>query len=229
VDKAFLFAFAAAANPTLLTAVTVMLLLPSPKRLLLGYLLGAYMTSITIGLLIVFALHNAGSVSTTKRTLGPAADLALGAILIVIAFVLGTGRDQPFRQRRGERKRAKQRGEPKEPLVQRWLGRGSARVTFAAGAVLTLPGVSYLIGMDRIDDQNLAAPVSVLAVVLFNVIMLALIEVPLLGYAIAPERTTAAVDSFKAWLARSGRRMLVRGAAILGALLILRGVIEFIT
>jgi hypothetical protein len=35
----------AALNPTLLAPTTVMLLLPNPKRLLLGYLLGAYTTS----------------------------------------------------------------------------------------------------------------------------------------------------------------------------------------
>jgi len=44
----FVLALAAALNPTLLTATTVMLLLPNPKRLLLGYLLGALMTSITL-------------------------------------------------------------------------------------------------------------------------------------------------------------------------------------
>ena len=47
VGQIFLFSLTAALNPTLLTATTVMLVLPSPKRLLLGYLLGAYLTSIT--------------------------------------------------------------------------------------------------------------------------------------------------------------------------------------
>ena len=37
----FLFSLVAAANANLLAAVTVMLFLPEPKRLLLGYLAGA--------------------------------------------------------------------------------------------------------------------------------------------------------------------------------------------
>lgn len=43
-------------NPTLLAASTVTMLLPNPVRLMLGYLLGALLTSITLGLLIVSAL-----------------------------------------------------------------------------------------------------------------------------------------------------------------------------
>lgn len=49
----FLLSLLAMFNPALLAAVTVLLLLPSPKRLMVGYLLGAYTTSITLGLLIV--------------------------------------------------------------------------------------------------------------------------------------------------------------------------------
>ena len=52
----------AALNPTLLTATTVMLLLPSPKRLLLGYWLGAMTTGVTVGLAIVHWLSGSGTV-----------------------------------------------------------------------------------------------------------------------------------------------------------------------
>ena len=37
----------ASLNPTLLAATTVMLLLPSPAKLMLGYLLGALLTSMS--------------------------------------------------------------------------------------------------------------------------------------------------------------------------------------
>ena len=56
MNGAFVYALTAALNPTLLGATTVMLLLDHPKRLLLGYLLGALLTSVTLGLVIVFAL-----------------------------------------------------------------------------------------------------------------------------------------------------------------------------
>ena len=94
-------------NPTLLAAVTVMMLLPSPKRLMASYLLGAYTTSITLGLVIVFALPGSSTESTSKHTIGPLEDIAVGLLAVAIAFVLRTGRDQPFQERRREKKEAK--------------------------------------------------------------------------------------------------------------------------
>jgi hypothetical protein len=44
-----------------------MLLLDHPRRLLLGYLLGALMTSMTLGLVIVYSLD--GSAQTAQHTL----------------------------------------------------------------------------------------------------------------------------------------------------------------
>jgi hypothetical protein len=52
----FLLSLVAAANATLLAAVTVMLFLENPKRLLLGYLAGALLVSLTIGFVIVFVV-----------------------------------------------------------------------------------------------------------------------------------------------------------------------------
>ena len=92
MNGAFVYALTAALNPTLLGATTVMLLLDHPKRLLLGYLLGALMTSVTLGLVIVFALD--GSASTAQHTLSPALDLALGGILLVVACVIRPGRSR---------------------------------------------------------------------------------------------------------------------------------------
>ena len=59
----FLLSLVSMFNPTLLAAVTVMLLLPNPKRLMAGYLLGAYTTSITLGLVVVFSLNGSSAAS----------------------------------------------------------------------------------------------------------------------------------------------------------------------
>src|SRR6476619_2616189 len=139
----FLYSLVAAANATLLAAVTVMLFLPSPKRLLIGYLLGGLLTSLTIGFVIVFALHDSSATSTAQNSLSPATDIALGLILLLVAFVLHGGHDERLRERR--KKKKGDTAEEKSPSrVEQLLGRGSARVTFALGVVLTLPGVSYL-------------------------------------------------------------------------------------
>lgn len=222
----FFLAFLAALYPTLLAATTVMLLLPHPKRLLIGYLLGAAMTSVTLGLVIVFTLRHSGLVHTTQATLGPGADIALGLLALTIAFVLGTGRDQRVVERRRERKAA--RGPSGPPRWQQALGRGSARTTFVVGALLTLPGATYITALYRIADENLADPLTVAVILAFNLIMLMLLEIPLLAYTIAPDWTPKAVERFKAALRERGRGWAVRGAAIVGILLIARGIITLL-
>ena len=143
-----------------------MMLLPSPKRLMFGYLLGAYMTSITLGLVIVFALQGSSAVNTTESTVSPAVNLTLGAIMLIAAFVLATGRDAHMAERRNARKRSKEEKGP--PRWQSALSEGSARTTFVVGALLTLPGGSYLAGLSHIDELNLSTTETVLVVVGFN-------------------------------------------------------------
>ena len=224
MSQVFVFAITAAFNPTLLAAVTVMLVLDNPKRLLLGYLLGAMMTSITLGLVIVFTLGgSSGGTSTAKHTVNPIIDIALGLLILVVAFVVATGRDHR-RRARSERKKLEKVDKP-PPKWQQALSGGSARTTFVVGALLTLPGASYLAGLDNIAKQDLSTTATVLTVVAFNVIMLALLEIPLLGYAFSPEKTSATVHRFSAWLNRSGGRIALILAVLLAVALIARGVV----
>jgi hypothetical protein len=226
VGKIFLYSLVAAANATLLAAVTVMLFLPNPKRLLIGYLLGGLLVSLTIGFVIVFAVHHSSATSTSQNSLSPALDIALGAILLVVAFVLRSER----MERRRDRKKKEQEGVEKGPSkVERVLGRGSARITFLVGIVLTLPGVSYLAALHQLDDLNYGTVPTILVILGFNAMLLILLEIPLVGYVVAPERTVVAVQDFKAWLGRNGLKAGIYVAAGLGALLILRGVIELLT
>jgi len=50
--------------------------------------MGAYITSITLGMVIVFSLHDSGAVSSAKRTLSPVEDFVIGAILLLAGYVL---------------------------------------------------------------------------------------------------------------------------------------------
>ena len=200
-----------------------MLLLDRPARLMLGYLLGAYMTSVTLGLVIVFSLSNSGATNTTRKTLSPAVDIGLGVIALAVAFVLYTGRHERLRERRAERKAAKPDKSP--PRWQRELSKGSPRATFIIGALLTLPGAAYLAGLDQIHKLKYSTTVTVLLVVSFNLVMLWLLEVPLASLVVAPEWTPRAVEQAKAWVRRHAHVFAVRGFAALGALLVIKGLI----
>jgi hypothetical protein len=227
VGEVLLLSLAASLNPTLVAATTVMLLLPSPAKLMGGYLLGALMTSITLGLVIVFSLSSSGAVDTAENTLSPAADIALGAIALIAAWVLASGRHE----RREQRQRAEKKSESDKPPSrwQRELRKGSPRTTFVVGALLTLPGASYLAGLSQIHKLHYSTTVTVLLVVGFNLVMLWLLEVPLACFLVAPAWTPRAIDQAKSWVSRHAHALEVRGLTALGALLIVKGIVDLIT
>ena len=223
MGQVILLSLTASLNPTLVAATTVMLLLPSPSKLMLGYLLGAYVTSITLGLVIVFSLSNSSTANTTENTLSPAADIALGLLALVGAWVVWSGRQQRIRERRRARKAAKPDKGP--PRWQRELNKGSARTTFLIGMLLTLPGASYLAGLDDIHKLHYSTAVTVLLVIGFNLVMLWLLEVPLVSFVIAPDWTPRAIERAKAWVSRHTHTFAVRGLTLFGVLMIIKGIV----
>lgn len=227
----FLLSLFAMFNPTLLAAVTLMLLMPNPRRLMLGYLLGAYVTSISTGLVIVFALSDSSAESASNNSLSPSADLVVGLLLLLIAFVLATDRDRPLRERKARRKQKKLEtngGEEKEALPLRLLGRGSPRVAFVIGLLLSFPGLAYLTGLSHINKLDAAAVPTALLVIAFCLVQQLLLEIPLISYFLAPEETAGRVERFRAWLSRNGRQTAIIGAAVLGSLVIVRGIVGLV-
>ena len=227
VGEVILLSLAASLNPTLVAATTAMLLLPSPAKLMVGYLLGALMTSVTLGLVIVFSLSNSGAVNTTQNTLSPAADIALGGIALIAALILSSRRHE----RRVERRRAEKKSKPHKapPRWQQKLRKGSPGTTFVVGALLTLPGASYLAGLTEIHRLHYSTTVTVLVVVGFNLVMLCLLEVPLACFLVAPHWTPRAIDQAKSWVSRHAHALEVGGVTVLGALLIIKGIIGLIS
>ncbi len=229
VFSIFLLSLLAMFNPTLLAAVTIMMLLPQPKKLITGYLLGAYLTSIGLGMAIAFSLHNSSGVESGKKTLSPVEDLAFGAILVVVGWVLLSGRASEVKERRRRHKEEKHGpGGHKESLPERLLGRGSTRITFAVGALLSLPGASYLIALDKIAKLDWPPVSTGLAVIVFCLIQQLLLEAPLIGFYAAPEWTEGAVVRFRAWISRNAVRAGGWVALTLGCLLLVRGTLFLI-
>ena len=222
MSRAFLFALTAALNPTLLTATTVMLLLPNPKRLMLGYLAGALTTGVVVGVAIVEWLSGSSAVSGTKHTVAPGIDFAFGGIALVAAYVIQSGRVERRRARRREKRGDKPK---KTPRWQEALSGGSARTTYLVGLLLSFPGASYLASLTEVSKLELNAPEVVLTVLALNAVMLVLLELPLISFAVAPEWTPIAIERFKAWLAQHGEKALVIGLAVIGVLLIVRGIV----
>jgi hypothetical protein len=216
-------ALTASLNPTLLAATTMMLLLDNPSRLMAGYLAGAFLMSVTIGLVIVFTLGRSSATRSVQHTVNPLVDIAFGLLALVVALVIRSGwLERRMASRRAHRETMAAKAPPR---WQRALTKGSPRVALVIGAALTLPGASTLVGLYAIHNLHEATAVTVLLVVGFNVVMLWLLEVPLVGYAVAPERTPEAVGKAKLVIARHAHAFAVRGLELVALLLVLKGVV----
>ncbi len=220
----FLLSLLAMFNPTLLAAVTIMMLLPDPRRLIAGYLMGALLTSIALGMAIALSLHDSAAVESGRQTLSPVEDVVFGAILVLVGWALLSGRVTEAKERRRRRKEERHGPvEPKESLPERMLGRGSMRISFAVGAVLSLPGASYLLALNKIARLDWPTTTTALAVIVFCLIQQLLLEVPLLGFWVAPDWTEGAVVRFREWISRNALRVGGWVALTLGGLLVIRG------
>lgn len=213
--------------PSLLAAVVLIMGQPNPRRLLTAYLAGALLISIGAGLAIVFALNSSDVTAGGEDRFGPGADIAVGLVALLLFWLLLTDRDRRLRERRAEH-RASKPDDGRDPWTRRILDRGSLKLTFVLGMALSLPGALYLVALKDIAESGAGTARSIFWIVLYNLIMFALAEIPLLGYALAPERTRETVDAANAWLGSHSRQVAMGLCAAAGGILLLRGLVQLI-
>ena len=216
-----------ALNPALLAAVFVMILLPNPRRLMLGYLAGAYAISLAVSLAIVFSLHGSGFATTSGHILGPGEDIAAGVTALTIAFMLAARLEGPLQKWLARRKAAKAtRKQVKQPWSQRMLGKGSAAVAFVAGAAMSFPGPAFLSALHHMGELNLSVVPVLLLVIYVCFMPQLLLELTLLANVLTPGGTQAVVVRIRTWLACHGRQIAAIGLAAVGILLSVSGLVK---
>jgi hypothetical protein len=215
-------ALGSAIYPTLLALVVLIIGRPNPRRLLLGFLCGALTTSLAIGCAIVFGLTSSNAVGGSDHTVGPGVNFVVAGLMLLLLWILATDRDRGLRERRARKKEARA-GDDRDPLSQRLLARDSVWIAFVVGMALNLPGALYLVALKDIAAADLPTSQAVLYIVLYNLIMFQWAEIPLIGYAIAPERTEAAVKSFNDWIGAHTRKIAMTLCVAAAGYLIARG------
>jgi len=211
--------------PTLLGMVVLIMQRPSPRRMLVIYYLGGLVASFTAAAVLIEAFKGGHSLGASNNTVGPGIDIAVGLMALAIFWVLASGRDRGIRERRERKKEARSPDHAKEPWSRRMMERDSTALTFAVALVLNLPGAAYLVALKDIAESSAGTARIVLWVVLYNLIMFALAEVPILGYVIAPDATRARVEAFNEWLGGHGRQIAMVLLGTAGAFLVTRGLI----
>ena len=211
--------------PLGLAAVLVILLTPGPLRMLVGYLIGGALVSVGFGLIAIFVLGESGLVEGSSPTLTPAVELAMGALALLLAYAVATGRAQRLRDRR-----AKPVAKPAGPSwSERVLARGSGLIAFFVGMVMSLPSVYYIAALPYIAENFSGAATQVGLVLLFNAIQFAFVEVPIVGYLAAPERTTAVVRRVTGEITANARRIVVIVVAAIGVYMVVEGLVALLT
>jgi hypothetical protein len=243
IENVALLGLSCAFNPVLIGVVLLTLASEHPKRMLGAYFAGAFTWSVGLGIGVVTVASDADVFGGHSSSSRPGADIAVGVLLLVGAFLYATGRAARLKARRktrrderaqGQRQRSGEGGpEPeqeqenekeKKPMAERLLS-GSAPLAFFAGVVLNFPSVRYIAAMKEIVVAEVSKHEQVLAILLFNVLMLSPAIVPLCALVVHPEGTRSAIARLDAWLRAHARVLLTTIFVVLGVYLIVKGLV----
>jgi hypothetical protein len=208
--------------PALLAVVLVAIRSRHPQKLLGSFLAGGLLSAITVGLTIVFSLQGASVDSSSSSGGDPALYIVVGVLSLIVAYVvdrkklLGQGAKKPKEETDGDKK---------PDRLERALDRGTP-YAFVAGIVLcALPGLSAIVALKDIAQLGYSTSATVAVTVVFFLIMFSFIEIPLVGFAVVPERATATTLQFNRWLDAHMNRLAVGVLLGLGVFLIVRGLL----
>jgi len=217
----FALAFTAAINPSLFAVDLVALVNRRPRAMLWCVLLGGVGVAVLIGLVDVLVVK--ADIVKTQGSLSPAADLALGLLLLAVGALLLSGR---FRRRREP---APDSGPAdKANWMQRALREPRLGLAVLVGAVLGLPGAVYLTALHLLVSDKSSTGTRVVAVVLFAVIEFTLIIVPLILLTVRPKDAASVIERSQEWLKKHGRQLSAGIALVLGAYLTISSLVNLL-
>ncbi len=195
-------ALAVSIEPFRIGMTVLMLNRPRPALQLLAFLTGGFAMGTTVGLVVLLVFRRVLT-GSTYFTL-PRAQMLIGILLIGVAAVvaldiLGRMGSRPARL---------------ATPAQRLLNKHSLSVAGMAGLSIALPSVDYLAALAVILASGATVLTQVAALVMFNIVAFALIEIPLLAYLFAPTATAKSLTALHNWI-QSRRRVEV--ASLLAA------------
>ena len=221
----FALAFLSALNPKLLALDLLLIENRRPRAMFLCLLLGGMTVALTIGLLDVLVFH--ADAIKHQGTVSAGVDLALGLLLLAAGALLATGRLH------GRRKvpvpagdRQPEKPEKKDGWAQRVLSDPRLGLAMLVGAVIGIPGASYLTALHDLVTGKSSTATQVIAVVIFVIIDFLLIIIPFAFLELRPEATKARLKHTQDWLLSHALLLMTAIALLLGAYLAISGLIR---
>jgi hypothetical protein len=218
----FALAFLAALNPKLLALDLLLIENRRPRAMFLWLLAGGLTVGLTIGLLDVLVIR--ADAIKHEASISAGTDLALGLFLLAAGALVASGRLH------GRRTAPARDGGPKPGKKDGWASRllAEPRLTLAVlvGAVIGIPGASYLTALHNLVNGKYSTAVEVTAVVVFVLISFLLIIIPFALLELRPDATKARLSQTQAWLLSHARRLMAAVALLLGAYLAVSGLVR---
>ena len=221
----FALAFLSALNPKLLALDLLLIENRRPRAMFLCLLLGGMTVALTVGLLDVLVFH--ADAIKHQASVGAGVDLAVGLLLLAVGALLATGR--MHRRRKipvpavGG---APEKKEQKDGWAQRVLSEPRLGFAMLVGAVVGIPGASYLTALHDLVTGKSSTVIQVIAVVIFVVIDFLLIIIPFAFLEFRPEATKARLRHTQDWLLSHALRLMAAIALLLGAYLAVSGLVR---
>jgi len=223
----FALAFASALNPKLLALDLLLIENRRPRVMFLCVLFGGLTVALTVGLLDVLVFR--ADAIKHQASVSAGIDLALGLFLLTAGALLATGR---LHGRRKAAVPAGTRPPDKQEKTDGWARRALAepRLGLAAlvGAVIGIPGASYLTALHNLVTGKSSTATQVVAVVTFVLIDFLLIIIPFVFLELRPETTKALLKRSQDWLLTHALQLMAAIALILGVYLTVSGLVRLV-
>lgn len=201
-------AVAVSLEPFRIGMSVLMLNRPRPHLQLASFLAGGFLMGLSVGAVVLFALEST-VLASTHFTL-PTVQIVIGVLCLLAAAItaITTGRTRT------------------PPLwLTRLLGGKSLWVAGVSGLGIALPSIDYLAALAVIAAGSTVAATRLSALVVFNVVAFALVEIPLLAYVVAPQRTLTAMTNLHQWIRARRRREVAVLLAVVGVVLVTAGLL----
>ena len=228
----FALAFTAALNPKLLAIDLLLIENRRPRMMFLCILLGGITVGVTVGLLDVLVFRV--DAITTQGSVSAGVDLAVGLLLLAVGALVATGR--LHRRQRAPVPAGRvpvpagdlppEKPEKKDGWAQRMLSEPRFGLALLVGALIGLPGASYVTALHQLVTGKSSVLAQVIAVVLFVIIELALIIIPFAFLEFRPEPTRAALKRAQGWLRGHVRQLMAAVVLLLGAYMVISAAVR---